>query len=81
MQDSDFDRLVNCFQNVFPNLSASDIPDATHANVAEWDSIAQITLLSLVGEAFSREIDFEEFEDATSFQAILKLLQANAATA
>jgi acyl carrier protein len=76
MQDAQHDRLVGCFEQVFPNLSRSTIPTCTHSTVAAWDSIAQITLMSVIGEAFGIEIDFEEFEDATSFAAILEILRA-----
>jgi acyl carrier protein len=79
MHDEQFERLVGCFEKVFPNLSRSDISAATHYSVAEWDSIAQVTLLSLVGEAFGIDIDFEEFEGSTSFAAILELVKARTA--
>jgi acyl carrier protein len=74
MQDGHFERLMGCFEKVFPNLSRSDIPAAAQNNVAEWDSLAQVTILSLVREEFGVDIDFEEFEDATSFAAILELV-------
>ncbi|MGC4053301.1 MAG: acyl carrier protein [Paludibaculum sp.] len=76
MEDQHFERLVNCFGEVFTNLDRASIPNATHSNIAEWDSIAQVTLLSLIGEEFAIEIDFEDFEDATSFSAILELVRA-----
>jgi len=81
MQDAQFESLVDCFEKVFPNLSRSDISNASHENVAEWDSIAQVTLLSLVGEAFGIEIDFEEIEEATSFAAVLEFVRARIANA
>jgi acyl carrier protein len=81
MQDPHFERLMGCFEKVFPHLSRSDIPAATHENVAGWDSIAQVTLLSLVGEEFGIEIDFEEFEGSTSFAAILEFVSARSANA
>jgi len=81
MSNAHFERLVECFQQVFPNLERSQISAATHDNVAEWDSVAQITLLSLIGEAFGIDIDFEEFEGATSFALILELVNARASRA
>ena len=81
MQDAHIERLADCFEKVFPNLGRNDIFTATHENVAGWDSIAHITLLSLVGEAFGVDIDFEEFEASTSFAAILELVRARAANA
>lgn len=78
-QDANHERLVNCFEQVFPGLDRNAIPSATHDSVETWDSIAQITLLSLVGEQFGMEIDWEEFEGATSFAAILELLRTRTA--
>jgi acyl carrier protein len=76
VEGTDFARLVGCFQRVFGSLNPHDIPAASHDSVAGWDSIAQVTLLSLVGEEFGIEIDFEEFEEATSFDAILEVVRA-----
>jgi len=70
-------RLQNCFQTVFPDLDAASIPTASVERVAGWDSIAQLTLLNLVGEEFGIDIDFEEFAGATSFEAILAKLPRN----
>jgi acyl carrier protein len=72
---------VGCFERVFPDLSRSDIPAATHESVAAWDSIAHVTLFSLIGEEFAVDIDFEKFEGATSFAAILELVCARAVNA
>jgi acyl carrier protein len=79
MQGTTRERLIGCFEQVFPDLDRSAIPTATHDTVAEWDSIAQVTILSLVGEEFGMDIDFEEFEGATSFSAILELLSTKIA--
>lgn len=76
MQDARREQLVGCFEQVFPNLSRSTIPTCTQSTVAVWDSIAHVTLMSLIGEEFGIEIDFEEFEDATSFAAVLDMVRA-----
>jgi acyl carrier protein len=75
MQDQHSERLVGCFEQVFGHLSRVDIRSATHETVAEWDSVAHVTLLSLIGEEFGVEIDFVEFEEASSFQAIQELMR------
>jgi acyl carrier protein len=75
MQQAHHERLVGCFERVFPNLIRTDIPAATQDSVEAWDSIAQVTLMSLVGEEFGIDIDFEEFENATSFPAILDVIR------
>lgn len=75
MPNAQFEKLENCFAQVFPNLERGQIAGASSENVEEWDSIAQVTLLSLIGETFGLELDFEEFESATSFAAILELIR------
>jgi acyl carrier protein len=76
MNDANFQRLVNCFEKVFPNLNPSDIPAATQENVAQWDSVAHLTLLSLTEEEFGIQVDIDAFEAATSFRALLELTDA-----
>lgn len=69
------DKLARCFARAFPKLDPSQYATASAQNVSEWDSIAQLTLLALIGEEFGREMDFEEFEGATSFEALAQVLQ------
>jgi acyl carrier protein len=69
------ERLAKCFSLVFPSLPLDQIPSATVDKVSGWDSFAQVNLLSLIGEEFSMDIDFEEFEGATSFGALLDRLR------
>ena len=69
------ERLAACFASVFPKLDPSRIPTASAATVPEWDSLAHVNLFSLIGEEFGIEIDFDEFEGATSFAAIAERLQ------
>lgn len=73
--DNVTDRLTKCFSLVFPNLSKSAIPTADAAQLSEWDSVAQLNLLSVIGEEFGMDIDFEEFEGATSFPTLLNRVQ------
>ena len=79
MQNALHERLVGCFEQVFPDLGPDAIPRCTQSTVAAWDSIAHVTLMSLVGQVFGIDIDFEEFEDATSFAAVLDVVRARAA--
>lgn len=73
--DSVATKLARCFSLAFPELPQESIPTATAESVERWDSMAQITLLSLVGEEFGIEIDFEEFEGADSFKALAERLR------
>ena len=69
MEDEQLERLVGCFSKVFPNLSRAEILSASQETVAAWDSIAHVTLISLIGEEFGVDFDFEDFDEANSFAA------------
>jgi len=69
------EKLRRCFALAFPKMDPSQYAAASAQNTKEWDSIAQLRLLTLVSEEFGRDIDFEEFEGATSFQALEQALQ------
>lgn len=75
--DSVTEKLNRCFAVTFPTLDAGKYAAASVENLSEWDSIKQLTLLTVIGEEFGREIDFEEFEDATSYEALVGILQAS----
>lgn len=64
------ETLTECFSLVFPDLPRDRIPSASTDNVKEWDSVAQLNLLTVVGEKFGMEVDYLEFVGAASFEAI-----------
>ena len=55
-------RLERCFATVFPDLTSDQIRQASTKSVAKWDSLASITLLSLVSEEFGMELNMDDFE-------------------
>ena len=69
------EKLSRCFALAFPKLEPRKYATASAENMSEWDSMTQLTLLTLIGEEFGRDIDFEEFEGATSFEALERALQ------
>jgi acyl carrier protein len=69
------DRLASCFLNVFPNIRKDEIPRASTASLAAWDSVAQVTLLSAVSEEFGLDFDVEHFEELVSYPLILDYLE------
>jgi acyl carrier protein len=79
MKDEQIEKLVSCFTKVFPGLSRADILSADQGSISAWDSIAQVTLISLAGEEFGIEPDFEDFDEATSFAAFRDVLSAKLA--
>jgi acyl carrier protein len=76
MPDMVSERLITCFQTVFAGMDPSSIRLARQSDIAAWDSIAHVTLLSVIGEEFGIEMDFEDFESAISFPAILDFVQS-----
>lgn len=68
-------RVSQCFLNVFPGLAAADVPRASQASLAQWDSVAHVTLLSAVCEEFQIELDEESFESLTSYLLIVDFVE------
>jgi acyl carrier protein len=68
-------RLAKCFAAVFPELSDREIRMASPASVGNWDSLASVTLVSVLEEEFNVEIAPEDVEQLVSFQLVLDYLQ------
>jgi acyl carrier protein len=64
------EKINRCFANVFPGLPPAELPNASAASLARWDSIAHVTLLSAISEEFSLDISPEDFEELTSYKLI-----------
>ncbi len=67
-------KLTECFLLVFPKLDRSRVESASVDNLKQWDSVAQVNLLTVIGEEFGIDIDYEEFEGANSFDALAQRL-------
>ena len=64
------DRLIRCFSSVFPLLSAAEIRRFSKDSRAEWDSLTAITLVAVIQQEFSVEIDPSELYELDSFEAV-----------
>ncbi len=69
-------RLVKVFETVFPDLTVEQIHAASQTTVATWDSVAAITLMNLMEEEFTIEIDFDRAAELSSFSEILAYVKA-----
>ncbi len=69
------ERLIRCFAAVFPDLKPEEIPKASQSWVPAWDSVATVTLLSVLEEEFGVSFDLEELEHLTAFELILERLR------
>jgi acyl carrier protein len=74
MHDSE-ERLVDVFQDVFPDLPAGKIRSATQSSVAGWESVAGIQLMNEVEERFSIVVDYDRAAELTSFALILAYVE------
>jgi acyl carrier protein len=68
-------RLANCFCAVFPELSSEETIHASSATVQSWDSVAVVTLLTVIEEEFGISIEEDDPAKFDSFQRILSYLQ------
>jgi len=57
---------------VFPELTESEIEVASPASVGTWDSLANVSLLSVIEEEFQIEVPVEDLEQLVSFRLILE---------
>jgi len=69
------ERLKECFSTTFPNLNSDEIMRCSTASVANWDSLATVTLVSLIEEEFAITIAPEEYEYIVSFALVNQCLQ------
>ena len=68
------ERLIHCFQAVFPDLSEADAARATAQRVGSWDSVATVTLTAVVEEEFGVQFQPDDIEKLTSFDAFLAIV-------
>ena len=67
--------LRRCFAAVFPGLPDDQIEDASVETVAEWDSLAAVTLLALLEEEFGIQISELDLPDLRSYGAVRDYLR------
>jgi acyl carrier protein len=65
------DRVAECFLTVFPGLNANDIARANVTSVAEWDSLATMTLIAVLEEEFHIRLPLEVYPELISFDIIV----------
>ena len=68
-------RLIRCFASVFPALTVEEIQTATADSAGVWDSLAGVTLATVIQEEFGVEIDSSDLPELDSFEAFRTYLQ------
>ncbi len=69
------ERLINCFSIIFPDLRYDEIHRANTTSVAGWDSLATVTIVSVIEEEFDITISPEEYEYMISFELIRECIK------
>lgn len=69
-------RLIECFAAVFPELSEAEIPLASPASVAAWDSLGAVRLLAVIEETFGLAIEPDDQAELASFELALEYLRS-----
>ncbi len=72
------ERLSKCFLAVFPGLTERQLNAANPRTIATWDSVAHLSLLTLIDEEFALGLDYEEYEAFDSYSSILAFLNERA---
>ena len=74
MSQADSDKLIACFQSVFPDLSEEEIRKASMASLPTWDSLATVNLISVIEESYQSQISDDELDLFTSFDLIADIV-------
>lgn len=69
------DRLLRCFASVFPTLSEAEIRASNVVPLFDLDSLAGVTLVTLIEEAFGVSVEIPELLELGSFEAISQSLR------
>jgi acyl carrier protein len=69
------ERLTRCLATYFTTLSAEEISQASMETVADWDSMAAVTLIAVVSEEFGIEVAADDYPKFVSFPSILDYLK------
>ena len=71
-------RLIRCFSSVFPTLTEAQIQSADFARLIDLDSLAAVTLVTVVDEELGVEMDLDALLMLGSFAALCQHLSEEA---
>lgn len=70
-------RLTKCFVAVFPELKPNQASLASATTLEQWDSVASVTLLTLIEEEFGITLDMDALDHFSSFENIREYIEKN----
>jgi acyl carrier protein len=74
------DRLVRCFSSVFPTLSEAEIRTSDVVRLFDLDSLAGVTLVTLIDQEFGVNVDLPDLLELGSFEKISQFLRKRSAS-
>jgi acyl carrier protein len=72
--NDDNDRLMRCFASTFPSATRDEIRTAKFEAMVGWDSLRGVTLLAVLDEEFSIQIDLPELLELETFESVKRYL-------
>jgi acyl carrier protein len=66
----DDDRLMRCFELIFPVASRDEITTEELDAMPGWDSLRGVTLLAILDEEFGLQMDLQELLDLGTYGAV-----------
>jgi acyl carrier protein len=69
------DRLLRCFASVFPTLSEGEIRASNVVPLFNLDSLAGVTLVTLIDQEFGVNVELLDLLDLGSFERISQFLR------
>lgn len=70
------ERLLSVFQAAFPTASVDELRHADATTLDDWDSMATLTVISLVQEEFDVDIEPDEAVELLSFKKLEEFLSS-----
>ena len=67
-------QLEDSLAVVFPDVPRKQLSRASISSLAEWDSLATLTLVGVIEETFQIKIPLDDLEEFLSFELILDYL-------
>jgi acyl carrier protein len=71
------DRLFRCISSIFPNVRIGNVDELDVAGLMDMDSLAAVTLVSVLEEEFGVTVDAETLAKLGTFQAIRQYVCEN----
>lgn len=68
-------RLTKCFLAVFPKIKPDEARGANAATIDQWDSVASVTLFTLIEEEFGITLDMDALDQFNSFDNIRRHIE------